>query len=75
MNIKKHLFIIYGIINSDVNEEAKPVEMQIYNIQKCFDAFWLEDSKNDLVDTIAQDKQCDKMAMLQLTQQWDKRTR
>ena len=63
-NIKNHLFIVYGIINAVVKGEAKPIDIQIYDIQKAFDALWLEDSMNDLADTIPKDKQNDKMALL-----------
>ena len=63
-NIKNHLFIIYGIINSVVKGEAKPVDIQIYDIEKAFDALWLEESMNDLVDTIPLNKQNDKIALL-----------
>ena len=63
-NIKNHLFIIYGIINSVIKGEANPIDVQIYDIQKCFDALWLEESMNDLVDTIPEDKQNDRMALL-----------
>ena len=63
-NIKNHLFIIYGIINSVVKGEAKAIDVQIYDIQKAFDALWLEESMNDLVDTIPQNKQSDRMALL-----------
>ena len=63
-NIKNHLFIIYGIINTVVKGEAKPVDIQIYDIQKAFDALWLEESMNDLADTIPQDSHSDKMALL-----------
>ena len=63
-NIKNHLFIIYGIINSVVKGEAKPVDIQIYDIEKAFDALWLEESMNDLVDTIPLNKQNDKIALM-----------
>ena len=63
-NIKNHLFIIYGIINAVVKGEAKPIDIQIYDIKKAFDALWLEESLNDLADTIPKDKQNDKLALL-----------
>ena len=63
-NIKNHLFIIHGIINAVVKGDADPVDIQIYDIEKAFDALWLEDSMNDLIDTIPTEQQDDKMALL-----------
>ena len=63
-NIKNHLFIIYGIINAVLKGDAEPVDIQIYDIEKAFDILWLEDSMNDLFDTIPADQHDDKMALL-----------
>ena len=51
-NIRDHLFIVHGIINSVLNGEGNPVDMQIYDVEKCFDALWLEDCVNDIFDTV-----------------------
>jgi hypothetical protein len=64
MNIKNHLFIIYGIMNPLIRGEDDPVDIQIYDIEKAFDALWLEDTMNDLVDTIPRSSQDDKIAMI-----------
>ena len=37
-NIKNHLFIIYGVINSVVKGKEEPIDLQIFDIQKAFDA-------------------------------------
>ena len=63
-NIKNHLFIVHGIINAVVKGDAEPIDIQIYDIEKAFDALWLEDSMNDLLDTIPTEQQDDKMALL-----------
>ena len=42
-NIKNHLFIIYGIINSVLVEEKSCIDIQIYDIVKAFDRLWLEE--------------------------------
>ena len=31
---------------------ADPIDIQIYDIEKAFDALWLEDTMNDLCDTM-----------------------
>ena len=58
------MFIIHGIINAVVKGDADPVDIQIYDIEKAFDALWLEDSMNDLLDTIHTEQQDVKMALL-----------
>ena len=64
MNIKNHLFIIYGIMNSVVNGKEGPIDIQVYDLEKAFDALWLEDSMNDLVDSLPASSQDDKVALI-----------
>ena len=64
MNIKNHLFIIYGVMNSVVWGEDDPIDLQIYDLLKCFDALWLEDCMIDMVDSIPPSSQDDKIAMV-----------
>ena len=47
-NIKDHLFIIHGIINSVVRGDEECVDIQIYDLEKAFDALWLTDCLNDV---------------------------
>ena len=47
-NIKNHLFIIYGIINSVVNGNEDPIDLQVYDLVACFDSLWLDDCLNDV---------------------------
>ena len=51
-NIHNHLFNVYGVINSVLNKESPPVDLQLYNLKQCFDAMWLEESMNNLCDTL-----------------------
>ena len=37
-NIRNHLFILYGIINSVINGDADCIDIQIYDVIQCFDA-------------------------------------
>ena len=64
MNVRNHLFIIYGVINNDVKDEEECVDLQVYDIVQAFDSFWIEDCMNDLVDTISDEKLDDKIALL-----------
>ena len=63
-NIKNHLFIIYGIINSVVKGKEDCVDIQIYDIEKCFDGLWLEDCLNDIYDVVPKDNKNDKLALM-----------
>ena len=63
-NIRNHLFIVYGIINSVVNNESPPVDLQFYDLKQCFDAMWLEESMNDLCSTIPRNEWNNKLALI-----------
>ena len=63
-NIRDHLFVIYGVINSVVNGSDDDVDIQIYDVQKCFDELWLEDVMIDMVDTLPETSCDDKLALL-----------
>ena len=63
-NIRNHLFIVYGVINSVTNNESPPIDIQLYDMKQCFDAMWLEESMNDLCDTIPEKDWDDKLAMI-----------
>ena len=63
-NIKDHLLIIHGVINSVIRGDDECIDIQIYDIIKCFDAMWLEDSMNDIVDTLPEHKHNDEISLL-----------
>ena len=63
-NIKDHLFIIHGIINSVVRGDEDCVDIQIYDLEKAFDTLWLIDSLNDIFDTLPKDKRNDELSLL-----------
>ena len=50
-NIKNHLFVLYGVINSVINEEKSCIDLCVYDIQNAFDALWLEDCLNTSRET------------------------
>ena len=60
-NIRDHLFVIYSIINDVVNGQAEAIEIQGYDITKCFDEMWFEETHNDLWNTNIND---DKFALI-----------
>ena len=48
-NIRDHLFVINGIINDVINnKEANDIDVQIYDVAKCFDKLEFTNTANDL---------------------------
>ena len=48
-NIRDNLMVIYATIN-DAVKNKKEMDIQFYDISKCFDALWYEDTMNDIFD-------------------------
>ena len=63
-NIKDHLLIVHGIINSVVHGGEDCIDIQIYDLEKAFDALWLEECLNDIVDTLPEHKMNDKISLI-----------
>ena len=63
-NIRNHLFIIYGVINSVIQGEDECVDVTVYDVEQCFDALWLEDCLNDLYDSLPDSSCDDKLALV-----------
>ena len=51
-NVKNHLFIIYEIINSVIKGKEPCIDLQIYDLEKAYDALWLEKCMNDVFDSL-----------------------
>ena len=60
-NIRNHLFILYGILNSVKQKESKPVDIQLYDIKQMFDSMWEAETMNDLYEVCTPD---DKIALV-----------
>ena len=63
-NIKNHLFILYGIINSVLKGESESVDIQIYDLVKAFDVLWLEDCMNDAWDNLPPQASDDRLGLV-----------
>jgi hypothetical protein len=63
-NVKDHLLIIYGVINSVIKGGEECIDIQIYDLEKAFDALWLNDCLNDVYDTLPEEERNDKVALL-----------
>ena len=49
-NIRDHFFVIYCVINDVKNGDAEGIDIQGYDIHKCFDEMNYEETHNDLWD-------------------------
>ena len=58
------LFIVYGVIHSVLNGSEDPVDIQIYDVEKCFDALWLEDCMLDLYETLPPEARDNKLSLI-----------
>ena len=63
-NIRNHLFILYGIMNSVINGNADCIDIQIYDVIQCFDALWLEDCMLDMYYATPDGQHNDKLALI-----------
>ena len=63
-NVRDHLFVIYGIINSVINGKEACIDIQIYDLEKAFDALWLEDCMIDLFDSLSKENRDEKVALI-----------
>ena len=63
-NIRDHVFIFNGIINSVIRGGQECIDVQIFDIQKAFDALWMDECFNDLFDVIPTKNHNEKIALL-----------
>ena len=56
--------MVYGIINSVIQEEKSCIDIQIYDIVKAFDTLWLEDFMNDMFDSLPHEQRDKKLAFV-----------
>ena len=62
---KDHLLVLYGLINSVVNEKKEEsIVAIVYNLEKAYDKLWLDDTTADLIETIGDESSNDKLVLL-----------
>ena len=49
-NIRDNIFVLNAVINSVRKGKEEPIDAQLFDIEKCFDALWLSECINDLYD-------------------------
>ena len=60
-NIRDNLFTVYAAINDVINGKGKSFDIQGYDVMKCFDEMWFEETHNDLWEV---NVQSDKFALI-----------
>ena len=49
-NIRDNIFVMNAIINSVLKGNAEAIDVQVYDVEKCFDTLWLQECINDLYE-------------------------
>ena len=49
-NIRDNLFVLGAVINSVINGREAPIQIQVQDVEKCFDKLWLQATTNALYD-------------------------
>ena len=47
-NIRDNIFVLSAVINSVINDNEEPIQVQVQDAVKCFDKLWLEETTNAL---------------------------
>ena len=41
-NVRDNIFVLNAITNSVINGNSEPIDIQVFDIEKCFDALWVQ---------------------------------
>ena len=63
-NLKEHLLVMQGIINSVVRGNEECIDIQIFDLEKAFDSLWLESCLSDIYDSLSSENRNNKLALL-----------
>ena len=50
-NVRDNIFVLNAVTNSVINGESDPIDVQVFDIEKCFDAVWVQECINDMFET------------------------
>ena len=50
-NIRDNIFVLNAVTNTVVNGTEVDVDVQVFDVEKCFDALWVHECINDLYET------------------------
>ena len=62
-NIRDNIFVINAITNSVRKGKEEDIDIQVYDVETCFDSLWLQDCINDMYEAGLQN---DKLSLLYL---------
>ena len=65
-NIWDNIFVLNAIINSVIKGKESPVDLEICDIDKCFDGLWVEECIDDIFEAGVDN---DKLPLLYLENQ------
>ena len=63
-DIKDHILVMNGIINSVIKGKGDEIDIQIFDIEKAFDSLWLENCLSDTYDSLSEHNRNEKLALL-----------
>ena len=49
-NIRDHLFVVNAILHDASKDKNEAIDIEIYDIMKCFDKMWAKETSNDIYD-------------------------
>ena len=49
-NIRDNIFVLGSVINSVIHGSEDPIQIQVGDVEKCFDKLWLQNTTNDLYE-------------------------
>ena len=49
-NIRDNIFVLGAVMNSVINGTEDPIQIQVQDVNKCFDKLWLEETTNSLYE-------------------------
>ena len=50
-NIRDNIFVLNAVTNTVVNGTEADIDVQVFDVEKCFDALWVHECINDLYET------------------------
>ena len=50
-DVRDNIFVLNAITNSVMNGKEEPLDIQVFDIEKCFDALWVEECINVIFET------------------------
>ena len=49
-NIRDNIFVLGAVMNSVINGKEEPIQIQVQDVNRCFDQLWLQETTNSLYE-------------------------